>query len=45
LEGARQVISRQGETGTGVMMFADNVFKYTANMVRHIPELAQGTTV
>jgi len=45
LEGARQVIARKGERGCAVMMFADNVFKYTANMVRHVPELARGTTL
>ncbi len=43
-EGARRVIERE-KTGFGVMIFADNVFKYTANMVRHVPALAEGTQV
>ncbi len=34
-EGARQVIDRGGP-GLGVMIFPDGVFKYTANMVRHL---------
>jgi cysteine synthase A/cysteine synthase B len=42
-EGARRVIERD-KAGCGVMMFADNVFKYTSNMVKHIPSLAEGTT-
>jgi hypothetical protein len=25
------------------MIFADNVFKYTSNMARHLPWLANGT--
>ena len=43
-EGARQVIERE-KIGFGVMIFADNVFKYTSNMVKHIPVLAEGTQV
>jgi cysteine synthase len=43
LEGARRVAERERE-GHGVMIFPDNVFKYVSNMVRHIPELAEGTT-
>ena len=43
-EGARRVIERE-RTGFGVMFFCDNVFKYTSNMVKHIPSLASGTTV
>jgi cysteine synthase B len=43
LEGARRVIERD-RTGVGVMIFPDSVFKYTSNMVKHIPELARGTT-
>ncbi len=41
-EGARRVIERD-RAGLGVMIFPDNVFKYTSNMVKHIPELAAGT--
>jgi cysteine synthase A/cysteine synthase B len=41
-EGARRVIERD-RAGVGVMIFPDNIFKYTSNMVRHIPELAAGT--
>jgi hypothetical protein len=26
-----------------VMIFADDLFKYTSNMIRHMPELAEGT--
>jgi len=40
-EGARRVIGRGGK-GFGVMIFADDVFKYTSNMAKHIPELATG---
>jgi cysteine synthase len=42
LEGARRIIERD-KTGFGVMIFPDNVFKYTANLVKHIPSLAEGT--
>jgi len=38
-EGARQVILRE-PVGCGVMIFADDVFKYTHNMAKHIPSLA-----
>jgi cysteine synthase len=41
-EGARRVIERD-RAGFGVMIFPDNVFKYTSNMVKHIPELGAGT--
>lgn len=41
LEGARRIIERDRE-GVGVMIFPDDVFKYTANMVRHIPSLSEG---
>jgi cysteine synthase len=41
-EGARRVIERN-RTGFGVMIFPDNVFKYTANMAKHIPSLMEGT--
>lgn len=39
-EGARGIIERDRE-GLGVMMFPDNIFKYTSNMMKHIPELAE----
>src|SRR5947208_1833556 len=38
-EGARQVIERE-RVGTGVMIFPANIFKYTSNMVNHVPGLA-----
>jgi len=41
-EGARRVVERGG-TGLGVLLFPDNVFKYTSNLVKHIPALAEGT--
>ena len=41
-EGARRVIERDAR-GYGVMIFPDNVFKYTANMAKHIPSLMDGT--
>src|SRR5438093_1457002 len=44
LEGALEIVSRD-KKGFGVMIFPDNVFKYTSNMVKHIPGLAAGTTV
>jgi cysteine synthase len=40
-EGARRVIERD-RVGFGVMIFPDNVFKYTSNMVKHIPSLGEG---
>ncbi len=42
LEGAlRYLEEHEGEAGGfGVMIFADNVFKYVSSMLRHIPELA-----
>lgn len=43
-EGARRIIQRD-KSGFGVMIFPDNIFKYTSNMVKHIPGLAAGTTV
>jgi len=42
-EGARRTILRDRE-GFGVMIFCDNVFKYVSNMIKHIPELAEGTS-
>jgi S-sulfo-L-cysteine synthase (O-acetyl-L-serine-dependent) len=41
-EGARRIIDRD-RVGFGVMIFPDNIFKYTSNMVKHIPELGSGT--
>ena len=40
-EGAREIILRD-KVGCGVMIFPDNVFKYTSNMMKHIPGLASG---
>jgi cysteine synthase len=42
LEGARRIIERD-KKGFGVMIFPDNIFKYTSNMVKHLPELGEGT--
>jgi len=39
LEGARRVAER-APVACGVLLFPDNVFKYTSNMVKHLPELA-----
>src|SRR5207248_3789478 len=36
LEGALEIIMRD-KTGFGVMIFPDGIFKYTSNMVKHIP--------
>jgi cysteine synthase len=44
LEGARRVIERE-RAGLGVMIFPDNVFKYVSAMIKHIPDLAEGTSV
>ncbi len=41
-EGARRIIERD-RSGCGVMIFADNVFKYTSSMMKHIPSLGTGT--
>ncbi|MGO9063547.1 MAG: PLP-dependent cysteine synthase family protein [Myxococcaceae bacterium] len=38
-EGARQVAER-AKVDCGVLIFCDNVFKYTSNMLKHLPELA-----
>src|SRR5213594_4469673 len=40
-EGAREIILRDRK-GFGVMIFPDNIFKYTSNMMKHIPGLATG---
>jgi cysteine synthase len=44
LEGALQIVARD-KAGFGIMIFPDNIFKYTSSMMRHIPELAAGTSV
>jgi cysteine synthase len=41
-EGARRVAERE-RVGLGVMIFPDSVFKYTANMAKHVPSLLEGT--
>lgn len=41
-EGARQIAERD-RSGLGVMMFPDNIFKYTSSMIQHISSLAEGT--
>ena len=41
-EGARRIIERD-RVGFGVMVFPDDIFKYTSNMIKHLPELAAGT--
>jgi len=42
LEGARRFLGRE-RAGLSVMIFADNIFKYVSNMVRHRPDLAVDT--
>ncbi len=44
LEGTRHVVERD-QGGCGVMVFPDNIFKYTATMLKHLPELEEGTSV
>lgn len=40
-EGARHVLGRDNAAeGVGVMIFADDLFKYTSSFARHLPELA-----
>lgn len=43
LEGALDIVTRD-KKGFGVMIFPDSVFKYTSNMVKHIPRLGTGTS-
>src|ERR1051325_1318071 len=43
LEGSQEIILRD-KTGFGVMIFPDGIFKYTSNMMKHIPGLGAGTT-
>lgn len=42
LEGAMEIV-RRDKRGYGVMIFPDNIFKYTSNMMKHIPGLSSGT--
>ena len=42
-EGARQIAERD-KTGTGVMIFCDDAFKYAGNFAKHIPELSENTS-
>ena len=42
LEGALKIIGRD-QKGFGVMIFPDNILKYTSNMIKHLPGLAAGT--
>jgi cysteine synthase len=43
LEGALEIALRD-KNGFGVMIFPDNIFKYTANMAKHISGLGSGTS-
>jgi len=39
-EGARRVLTRdKPESGVGVMIFCDSIFKYVSSMVKHVPSL------
>lgn len=40
-EGALEII-RRDKSGMGVMIFPDNIFKYTSNMMKHVPGLSTG---
>jgi S-sulfo-L-cysteine synthase (O-acetyl-L-serine-dependent) len=42
VEGALEIV-RRDKRGYGVMIFPDNIFKYTSNMMKHIPGLSSGT--
>ena len=42
LDGALEIVARD-KKGLGVMIFPDNIFKYTSNMIKHIPGLGSGT--
>jgi len=42
-EGARRIVERDRK-GVGVMIFCDNVFKYVSNFIKHVPDLAEGTS-
>jgi cysteine synthase len=41
LEGALRLLAKEAR-GVGVMIFPDNIFKYTSNMMKHFPDLAIG---
>ncbi len=41
VEGALEIV-RRDKKGHGVMIFPDNIFKYTTRMTKHLPELASG---
>ncbi|MEM1330750.1 MAG: cysteine synthase family protein [Planctomycetota bacterium] len=44
-EGAREILLRDpDQPGVGVAIFCDNVFKYVSSMIKHIPELSEGTS-
>ena len=44
-EGAREILRRDTPTtGCGVMIFCDDAFKYIDNYIKHLPELAEGTS-
>src|SRR5437899_11626833 len=43
LEGALDIVMRD-KKGFGVMIFPDGIFKYTSNMMKHIPGLGTGTS-
>ncbi|MCO5053644.1 MAG: cysteine synthase family protein [Verrucomicrobiae bacterium] len=40
-EGALDIV-RRDQNGHGVMIFPDNIFKYTSNLAKHVPELGTG---
>lgn len=40
-EGALDIV-RRDQNGHGVMIFPDNIFKYTSNLAKHVPELGAG---
>jgi len=41
-EGAHRIVARD-RAGFGVMIFPDNVFKYVSSMLKHLPQLTDGT--
>lgn len=41
-EGGR-IIAKREKTGTGVMIFCDDAFKYANSFAKHLPELVEGT--
>lgn len=42
-EGAQRIAATQ-RVGLGVMIFPDSVFKYVSSMIKHLPELLEGTS-